>query len=571
MPRDTHDPAAGPPSPGRQVSAHPVTLRATAFTQAPIGMAVIDERYHLRVANPIFSELLGRPLSEMRGRSIVEVLPIIGVLENEDLEETSPWRVIALEGPGRREQEVMFAFHRIEETEKGHLGLVTLLGLDHVLAAMPGQDAFTGTACAWLFQDRLIHAMARAERLEQGLAVLLVELDDHEALVQRLGEEITGSVLRQVSRRIGRTFRGEDSVARLGRSQWAVLLEHPVCPQSLHTAAQRLEEEMDAPFDVPGRPLLLTTSIGIARYPEEGEDVDELMSAAEMALERARKRGPGQHDFLERRLRRRLEDEEVLRQELQEALLSPGEHFAILYQPEVGPGEGVCRRLEALVRWEHPSRGLLSPHEFLPAAAAMGQLIRLDRWVLERVIRQHGEWRESGNILATMDVSVNLDAAMLEQRVFDGRPLDHFLRHQGEALEWLSLEIEVSGLVDKGHDQLHLLKRLGQLGIGLVADDLGRLPIDVVQLAALPFRSAKIGRALTAAMDTQPHVALSLAALRQCLAVLGVPVTLVGIETEDQRQAALSMGFEAMQGNVFSPPLAGTGLHDWITALVARE
>jgi EAL domain-containing protein (putative c-di-GMP-specific phosphodiesterase class I) len=192
-------------------------------------------------------------------------------------------------------------------------------------------------------------------------------------------------------------------------------------------------------------------------------------------------------------------------------------------------------------------------------------VIRLDRWVLEEVIRQHGQWQSLGSPLAELSVSVNLDAGILEQRVFDGRPLDRFLRQQDVPLDWLTLEIEVSGLLAKGQEHRHLLKRLEQLGITLVADDLGRVPIDFIQLAMLPFASAKIGRHLTAQLTGKGPIELSLAALRQCLSALGISVVLVGVETESQRDAALAMGFDAMQGNLFSAPLREADLSHWVT------
>ncbi|HSP57067.1 MAG TPA: GGDEF domain-containing phosphodiesterase, partial [Halomonas sp.] len=390
--------------------------------------------------------------------------------------------------------------------------------------------------------------------------------DDHPALSQRVGRQAAWKIMRQVARRIGQTFRGEDSVARLGAARWGVLIEHPVSPQSLQVAALRCQEVMDAPFEAAGRPLLLTTSIGIARYPEDGENDEEVMACAERALGLATRSGPGGYDFFDTRLRPGLEAEQDFRRELQEALLAPSQHFHVVYQPVVEPRSGQWQTLEALVRWEHPRRGLLYPRDFLPDAAAMGQLIRLDRWVLERVILQHRQWHEDGSLLATKGVSVNLAATMLDQRVFDGRPLDQFLRAQGQDLSWLSLEFEVSALIARGPAHRHLLERLKQLSITLVVDDVGTQPIDLVQLAMLPFHRAKVGRGLVAGIGKQRHVEQTLAALRECLAALEIEATLVGVETSHQRDMALAMGYDLMQGNLFSLPLAEGELSDWAQA-----
>lgn len=580
------DDAIPPPSdsaasrPSERVVAHPSLQAAMAFAQAPLGLALIDERDRLQLANLAFCDLVGLSLDAMQGRRVAEVLPI-GETASLGLATVLPaWRHLAFEGLDGENRELLFrladvddgraVIHRGQADSKGvqesALRVLTLFSLDELLAAMPGQDAFSGMVSRWLFQDRLFHAMERADRLDQGLALLLIELDDHPALPERVDRQAAWKTMRQVARRIGQTFRGEDSVARLGAARWGVLIEHPVSPQSLQVAALRCLEVMDAPFEAAGRPLLLTTSIGIARYPEDGETDEELMACAERALGRATRSGPGGYDFFDARLRQGLEAEQDFRRELQEALLAPGQHFHVVYQPVVEPRSGQWQSLEALVRWEHPRRGLLYPRDFLPDAAAMGQLIRLDRWVLEQVIFQHRQWDGSGSALAMKGVSVNLAATMLEQRVFDGRPLDQFLRAQGQALSWLSLEFEVSGLIARGPAHRHLLERLKQLGVTLMVDDVGTQPIDLVQLAMLPFHRAKVGRGLVAGIGKQRHVEQALAALREGFMTLKIDVILVGVETPHQRDMALAMGFEQMQGNLFSPPLAEGELGDWAQA-----
>ena len=382
---DASEPPSGPPSssPDRRVAAHPSAL---AFEHAPVGLAVVDGRGLLQIANPRFCALIGRSLKAMRGRPVVELLPVAEALADEA---SSAWHTLELDDPGNVSRELLVI---VQPLDDGKSRLLTLAALDEAVAG----DALTGLASAWLFQDRLIHALERADRLDQGLALLLIELDGHEALPGQVGQRVARELERQVARRIERTFRGEDSVARLGRARWGVLIEHPVSPQSLQTAAQRFLEAMDAPFAGVGHSLLLTTSIGIARYPEDGDGDEELMTRAEEALVRAARTGAGRHDFFDARLRRRLEEQETFRRELQEALLSPGQHFHIVYQPQIDAVGGACRGVEALVRWQHPRRGLLQPRDFLPAAAEMGQLIRLDRWVLEQVIHQHRRWQEEG-------------------------------------------------------------------------------------------------------------------------------------------------------------------------------
>ncbi|PXX96475.1 EAL domain-containing protein [Halomonas sp. LBP4] len=557
------EPPSGPPSfsPGRRVTAHPAGQSALAFERAPVGLAVVDGRGLLQAANSRFCALAGLPLRAARGRPVAELLPVAEALAADEADDVVPtWHSLGRDAPAGVSRELLVAVQPVDE---GNSRLLTLVALDEVMAAVPGQHALTGLASAWLFRDRLIHAMERADRLDQGLALLLIELDDHQTLPGRVGPAVARELERQVARRLERTFRSEDSVALLGRARWGVLIEHPVSVLGLQTTAQRFLEAMDAPFDAAGRPLLLTTSIGIARYPEDGESEEELMKRAQEALSRAGKAGHGRHDFVDARLRRRLEEQEAVRRQLQEALLSPSKHFHIVYQPQVDSIDGTCRGLEALVRWQHPRCGLLDPRDFLPEVAEMGQLIRLDRWVLERVILQHRQWQEEGSALATLGMSVNLDAAMLEQSVFDSRPLDHFLRQQAEDLAWLSLEIEGAGLAARGKAHAHLLKRLEQLGVALVADELGCDPLDLLQLSALPVTRAKVSRRLVSGVGRGPNADRALAALAPCLAALGLRTVVVGVETHAQLEAVRGLGFALVQGNLFSPPLGVAELAAW--------
>ncbi|MFY0989066.1 EAL domain-containing protein [Halomonas sp. C05BenzN] len=560
---DASEPPSGPPSssPERRISVHPAGQPALAFQHAPVGLAMVDGSGLLREANPRFCDLAGLSLRAMRGRRVVDLLPVAEALAAAGAEEGEPaWHALELDEPTGEPRELLIA---VQAVDAGNTRLLTLVAVDEFMAAMSGQDALTGLASAWLFQDRLIHAMERADRLDQGLALLLIELDGHTALAGEIGPAVARELECQVARRIERTFRSEDSVARLGPGRWGVVIEHPVSPLSLQTAAQRFQEAMDAPFDAAGQPLLLTTSIGIARYPEDGEGDEELMERAGEALSRAGMAGPGRHDFFDAGLRRRLEERVTFQRQLLEALLSPGKHFHIVYQPQVNPADGRCQGLEALVRWRHPRRGLLHPRDFLPEAAELGQLIRLDRWVLERVILQHRQWREEGSMLATLGVSVNLDTAMLEQSVFDSRPLDHFLRQQAENLAWLSLEIDGAGLAAMGEAHAHLLKRLGQLGITLVADELGCKPLDLLQLAGLPVSRAKVSRRLVSGIGRRASADRTLAALGPCLAALGMRTVVVGIETDAQLEAAREQGFALLQGNLFAPPLEVAELKTW--------
>ncbi|MFO7647892.1 EAL domain-containing protein [Halomonas campaniensis] len=550
-----------PPSSGkgwRAVSAHPARQATLAFERAPVGLATVDGDGRLQAVNPRFCELVGLTADALRGRLASELLPVGEALVSAAKEGLpASWYQLSLDVEQGAAGDLLLAVGRGDDAT---MRLLTLVRRDE-LPGTPEQDALTGSTSQGLFQDRLRHAMERADRLDQGLALLLVQLDPFRSPAKGAVET---ELVRQVARRIRQTFRQEDTVAWFGKARWGVLIEHPVTPESLQTAALRFQEAMDAPFHLAGRMQLLTTSIGIARYPDDAEDDIALMEQSEAALRRAIRSGPGHHEFFEPRLRRRLEERAVFLSQLQEALLSPGQHFHLVYQPQVDLASGRCLGLEALVRWQHPRLGLLYPRDILPMASELDQVIRLDRWVVERVILQHRQWHEAGSPLAGLGLSVNLDPSMLEQSVFDGRPLDHYLRQQATALDWLSLEIKASGLELMGEVHVHLLKRLRQLGVSLVADDIGTDPVSLPRLASLPLSRAKLSRELVSALGRRALSERVLAAMTAGLKALGLEAVAVGVETEAQRASVGALDIALAQGNVISPPLGTGELAAWL-------
>lgn len=542
-------------------ATHPAVWAAMAFEFAPVGLAVVDEHGCFEVANRRFCQLCGLAADSLRGSQVCDHLPIRALLDAE-VDDVPPMEWLELQ----RDDGACPLLMTVSSLPHPEGRLLTLLTRDEEPTVMAGQDALTGLANAWLFRDRLYHAVERADRHDHQLALMVIELDDVAALRKRLGQATTWSLLHQVSRRIEHTFRGEDSLARLEQARWGVLIEHPVAPETLQAAALRFQEAMDAPFDAGSRPQLLTTSIGIALYPEDSDHHEDLLELAEAALAHARKSGPGNHGFHDTRLRRRIEERESFRLQLHEALLAPSQHFRVVYQPQLDPTTLVCRGLEALIRWRHPRRGLLHPRDFLPVAAELGQLIRLDRWVLEQVIKLHQQWGEMDGNLARLGVSVNLDAQTLEQDVFDGRPLDHFLRQQGVALDWLVLEVEGQGLLRIGESHGHLLKRLVQLDVSLAVDELGIAPLDLYQLATLPVTHAKISRELVSRLGRKPPADLALEALSRSLETLGLVTTVVGVETEAQLEAVRLRGFEGFQGNLVAQPMEAEAILAWFAS-----
>lgn len=540
------------------VARHPVALAALAFENAQAGLAIIDVEGKLWAANSCFRTLLGlSPDAVLDDTCIGTLMPIgsaFSLLPSQLKQDE--WHEVYLYDAEANEGDLLLSVTALE-ADAGRL--LTLVPRSLVAHGVFTRDALTRLGSPSLFHDRLDHALTRAERHAQPLAIFLVELDPsprRAALVRWQRWRL----LEQVTLRLKRVLRKEDGLARLGEGRWGVIIEHPLTPQSLDTVALRVAEAMDPPFKSEFGDLLMTLSIGIARFPEDAKDISGLLSEASKALVQARRHGPGSHAFRDSDLRRHLEARGSFLMQLHEAFLSPSRQFHLVYQPQCDATTGRWVGLEALVRWTRPGHGMTYPSQLLPAAQDLGELVRLDRWVLEQVIQQRAAWQSSGLALAALPLSVNLMAETLEQEVFDGCPLDRFLQRYPQALEGVCLELPAHALEGLIDHQRHLLKRLQRMGIRLVVDGLGVVPVSLVTLPALGLSGAKLAPALMADLERSELIWQGVQGLLGGLHALGLSTVAVGVETSEQLGRVRRLGVEGVQGYFLCPPLAAEEL-----------
>ncbi|WP_280549066.1 EAL domain-containing protein [Halomonas sp. 11-S5] len=548
---------------------HPALLSRLVLEHAPMALVALDVHGKVTWANPSFLALLGSVKERLIGKPLTDIMRMVSWLpvpyESDAELATQQWQRIWLASEGIESSRMVLMSEMTPEPAPS--GVARMLAFVDLRAGQAGEfppfsDPHTGLASQWVFEDRLRHAIERADRHDQRLAVLLIRLDRADDVRQVYGEPVMQALLPQISRRLTSTLRSEDSIAYLGGDRWGVLIEHPVSPESLQSAALRCLEAMEAPFTLGRPPLLLTLSIGIAMFPDNGSSPEQLMESAGQALVKAR---PGGHAFFDQGLKRQLSQRMALRHCLQEALLCPDRHFDVVYQPQVDLENGCCVGVEALVRWRHPKQGVLQPDAFLPMVAEMAQMVRLDRWVIEQVIAQHQRWQSEGSPLAGLRISINLDASLLEQAVFDGRPLDRFLRQSSGELNWLSLEVDGKVLSEQAEVHGLLLRRLSRMGVRLVVDNLGGAPVDLIRLAMLPVSHGKIGRELVHGLaDSSSFARQALSALSQCLKALQLESVMVGVETAEQLTAARNKGLDQVQGNLLGLPMAAGELAKWL-------
>jgi len=412
--------------------------------------------------------------------------------------------------------------------------------LERELRHQAFHDSLTNLANRALFRDRVEHALARIGRDLDALAVLVLDLDGFKAVNDSLGHGTGDRLLTTVARRLEASVRPGETVARLGGDEFAILLEDLTDAQAPVQVAERVLAALGTPFTLDGREVFVQASIGISLSAFGATDADELLRDADLAMYVAKRRGKGRYELFEPGMLA----ETVERLELE-----------VHYQPSVDLAEERIVGVEALVRWRHPERGLVSPVEFIPVAEETGLIVPIGRWVLEQACRQAVAWRQAaGPGDEPLRVSVNLSGRQLQQPDLVEQ-VAAVLADTGLPPEHLVLEITESMLLEDADDTVIRLQQLKDLGVLLAIDDFGTGYSSLSYLSRLPVDLLKIDRSFVAGI-ADSHEAADLA---QAIVRLGRTFHLTtvaeGVETAEQLAELQAMGCDQAQGFYFSRPL----------------
>jgi diguanylate cyclase (GGDEF)-like protein len=415
------------------------------------------------------------------------------------------------------------------------------------------RDGLTGLANHNLLVERLDRAVAAARRRHRNFAVLLVELSIPSATEGALRDQL----LVELAHRLDTALRHEDTVARVGDAQFAVLLPELDDPAPALEVATKLRDLLAGPVGYGVEPLEVTSSIGVAVHPHDGRTGDELLDCAEVALCRAVALGRGHVVRYEPALLADRERRTVLENELRDALAAAstgGRQLVVEYQPQVDLSDGRISGLEALVRWNHPTRGRLVPNDFLVTAEDSGLVVALDTWVLTRVCRDLDRWRRQG--LAVPRVGVNVSVRDLRDPAFVD-VLDAMLERA--ELPTGSIELEISdGLpLDEDGTAAAALVRIRGLGVSLAVDDFGTRRSELGQLRAAPIDTVKIDRRFVAEILHAEGPGLLVDGIVALSGALGMRSVACGVETDEQRAHLAAAGCDAVQGWLFAEPIDG--------------
>jgi diguanylate cyclase (GGDEF)-like protein/PAS domain S-box-containing protein len=424
-------------------------------------------------------------------------------------------------------------------------------------------DGLTGLPNRALFMDLLARSVARAKRHPDYLfAVLFLDLDRFKVINDGLGHLVGDQLLVGLARRLEQCLRPEDTVARLGGDEFTVLLEDIHDVNDATRVAERIHQALETPFQIADHEVFTSASIGIALSATGYDSPDQVLRDADTAMYRAKALGKARHEVFDRGMHARAITQLQLETDLRRAL-ERGE-FRLHYQPVFTV---IGRRLvgfEALVRWQHPERGLLPPAEFVPVAEETGQMLAVGAWVLEQACRSARAWSDgSGRPLL---VTVNLS-----NRQFGRADLaDHIarvLRETGLPAERLKLEITESVILEQGEAAMDSLHRLRRLGVELYIDDFGTGYSSFGALHRLPITALKIDRSFVNALDTTGDGGEIVRTILSLARNLGLNVIAEGVETQAQLRRLRALRCPLAQGSWLSPPLAAEAVPE----LLAKE
>ena len=425
--------------------------------------------------------------------------------------------------------------------------------LEEQLKHQAFHDSLTGLPNRALFLDRLQHAIVRAPRESGLVAVLFMDLDNFKFVNDTLGHHVGDELLVAVSDRLLTCRRPGDTVARLGGDEFAILLEEAVSRSDAMRVAERIREELQVPFTLEGRDVFVTCSIGVAFADSCQDWSEELIRNAAVAMHRAKEEGKACYQAFDQSMDAQMKGRLRLENDLRRALKR--EEFVVHYQPVVRLESEQILGMEALVRWEHPERGLVAPDEFVPLAEELGLIVPIGRWVLREACRQAKEWQERYPADLPLRISVNLSARELQHPTLVG-VVEEALREARLDPQSLTLEITESAVVKDEEHNIDALRRLGALGIRFALDDFGTGYSALAYLRRLPVDLLKLDRSFVERLAEDAEAEVLLSGVISIASGLGLYVLAEGVETPEQLARVRSLGCELAQGYYFSKPLS---------------
>ncbi len=547
----------------RKESEEALRLYANVFEHSGESIIITDSDNRILAVNPAFTRLTGYTLDDIRGQDP----SILASGQTPEATYRAMWSALAQSGYwqgeilDRRKDGTLYPKWMSVSTVRDPDGRIT-----HYIASFTDitdrkqaeakisqlayHDTLTGLINRFSLQGQLDQALAMARREQRALAVIFLDLDRFKAINDTMGHAVGDQLIMEVASRLRDNVRDSDIVARLGGDEFVVVLTEVDDANAAARVADKILQAVAQRYRIAEKELHSTVSIGLAFYPDDGEDAETLMKNADTAMYHAKSRGRNNVQFFTAEMNQAAVKRLMLDHDLREAVVN--RQFELHYQPQLDGRDGRTVGVEALVRWRHPRDGLVSPAVFIPVAEETGLILPLGEWVLDEACRQLRAWRDQG--IRDVTMAVNLSAHQLHS------PL--LLSHVSQALDKYGLagsdlELEVTESVAM-HDpdaSISQLRALRDLGVRLSIDDFGTGYSSLSYLKLLPIHTLKLDQSFVRDIETDSNDVAICTATIALAHSLGLAVVAEGVETEAQRLLLASHQCDAMQGYLFSRPL----------------
>ena len=528
----------------------------TALHNMLQGLLMISQTGELVVVNRRFNELFDMPdgvlTPGMTYQDLTERVVELGNVCAEDMRGVRESRAALLERNERATVTWKLADGRTfnvthQPMEAGWLAtfedISARCAVEARMVYLAHHDALTDLPNRVLFHAKLQEALALVRRGHK-LALLCLDLDHFKTINDTLGHPIGDAVLQAVSQRLSGATRDTDTVARLGADEFAIIQTSIAKPAEATACATRLLHLLSAAFEVSGHHIIIGASIGIAFAPEDGFDADQLLRCADLALSRAKLEGRGVYRLFQVEMDAQMQERRLMELDLREALEAG--QFEVFYQPLVDLRVGAVTAVEALLRWRHPDRGLVSPANFIPLAEEIGLIVPIGEWVLREACRMVASWQ------GAMRVAVNLSPVQFQSRSLVAT-VARALHDAEMPADRLELEITETVMLQDTEATLATLAELRDLGVRIAMDDFGTGYSSLNYLRRFPFDRIKIDQSFVRDLNSKRDCGAIIRAVIALSRELGIATTAEGVETQVQLDALMNAGCTEFQGYLFSP------------------
>ncbi|MEA5114035.1 MAG: EAL domain-containing protein [Geobacteraceae bacterium] len=420
-------------------------------------------------------------------------------------------------------------------------------------------DTLTGLPNRLLLHDRLQQAVKRADRNRQMLAVMFLDLDHFKVINDTLGHSAGDQLLKKVAERLSRHIRSSDTVARMGGDEFVIVINQISSTRDVSHIAALLIEKLSPPFELDGQEVFITTSMGIVLYPVDGNDGDKLLKNADTAMYLAKERGRNTFQFFSAEMNARAEERLTLETSLRHAI--EREEFSLRYQPWMDLRTGRITGVEALLRWDHPLRGIISPDSFIQLAEETGLIIPIGEWVLKSACAEMSSLREKG--IQCPCVAVNMSSRQFKKYNLLDAVADA-LEETGTDPTYLELELTESIMMENAEENIALLHAIKRMGVSLSVDDFGTGYSSLNYLKRFPIDKLKIDRSFIQGIPSDTDDTGITQAIIAMARILRLSVVAEGVETMEQLSFLREHGCDAVQGYHVSKPLALSELADFL-------